>query len=129
MLEAVGVFEVVLTPTRGEPPAEGIEILLIEKTYSGGLQGTASGQMISHRVASKGSAGYVAMERVEGELDGRKGSFVLQHNGSMERGEPALRVTVVPDSGTGELTGLKGELQIVINENGDHHYVLNYEMR
>lgn len=128
MFEAKGTFDVTLTPAPGDASGEGIDILMLEKTYSGGLQGVARGQMISHRTATEGSAGYVAMERVDAELDGRKGSFVLQHNGTMDRGDSALRITVVPDSGSGDLTALKGELQIVIKQNGEHHYVFNYSL-
>jgi hypothetical protein len=75
--------------------------------------------------AVQGSAGYVAMERVEGVLDGKRGGFTLQHNGIMDRGHPSLSVLVVPDSGSGELTGLSGKLDIR-SENGKHHYVFEY---
>ncbi len=81
--------------------------------------------MLSAMTDTKGSAGYVAIERVEGTLNGRAGSFVLQHSGSMNRGSPSLTVTVVPDSGTGELVGLVGEFKIIVAE-GKHSYEFNY---
>jgi hypothetical protein len=83
--------------------------------------------MISAMTATKGSAGYVALERVTGTLNGKKGSFVLQHNGLMNRGTPSLSVVVVPDSGTEELAGLEGEFKIII-EGGRHSYEFNYRL-
>lgn len=84
--------------------------------------------MLSAMTAIDGSAGYVAIERVEGELHGQQGTFVLQHSGTMDRGAPTLSVTVVPDSGTGELTGLEGTFEIDIVE-GEHFYVFTYRLR
>jgi hypothetical protein len=83
--------------------------------------------MLSAGTAVPGSAGYVAIERVSGALHGRQGSFVLMHYGLMERGTPSLRVSVVPDSGTGELAGIRGELAIHI-EQGRHQYTFDYEL-
>ncbi len=83
--------------------------------------------MLSAMTATKGSAGYVAIERVEGTLHGRKGTFVLKHDGSMDRGAPSLEVRVVPDSGTGELEGLRGRMQIDIVE-GKHLFTFDYEL-
>lgn len=99
----------------------------INKQFHGDLDATSIGEMLSAMTAVKGSAGYVAMERVTGALQGRRGSFVLQHSGTMNRGEPVLSVTVVPDSGTGELAGLSGSLGIDIRE-GVHHYHLEYAL-
>jgi len=84
--------------------------------------------MLSFMSATKGSAGYVAMERVTGSLGGRRGSFVFQHSGTMNRGAPELRVTVVPDSGTGELTGLSGSMKIIITPDGKHSYEMTYAL-
>jgi len=100
----------------------------IDKQIAGDLVGTTSGQMLSAMTDTKGSAGYVAIERVEGTLHGRRGSFVLQHTGTMNRGIPGLSVTVVPDSGTGELEGLQGEFKIILAE-GKHNYEFAYVLR
>jgi len=83
--------------------------------------------MLAASTETKGSAGYVAIERVTGTLNGRKGSFVLQHHGIMDRGMPSLMVTIVPDSGTGELAGLKGKMEIR-NDAGRHAYELEYDL-
>jgi hypothetical protein len=83
--------------------------------------------MLSAMTGTKGSAGYVAIERVVGVLDGKRGTFVLQHTGTMNRGAPSLVVTVVPDSGTGDLVGLEGEFAINI-ENGKHYYEFTYRL-
>ena len=99
----------------------------IDKSITGDLVATTTGQMLSAMTEVKGSAGYVAIERVDGVLDGRKGTFVLQHTGTMTRGAPDLLVTVVPDSGTGELEGLVGEFRIIIAE-GRHSYEFNYSL-
>lgn len=128
MAEAVGMFEVALNPAPGHEPGQAVDALVLEKTYSGDLIATARGQMLAHRSATDGSAGYVAMEQVNGTLEGREGSFVLQHEGRMDRGEPYLSVKVVPDSGTADLTGLKGEMSITVHDNGDHHYILSFEL-
>lgn len=100
----------------------------LDKVYSGDLVGTAAGEMLSAGGTVPGSAGYVAIERVDGELDGRKGTFYLQHTGILNRGEPSLTVQVIPDSGTGELVGLKGELKIIIAPGGAHSYEFSYEI-
>ena len=81
--------------------------------------------MLAARSSVKGSAGYVAMEQVSGILGVRSGTFVLQHSGTMTRGEPSLSVTVVPDSGTGDLTGLSGKMTIDLAA-GEHPYVFQY---
>jgi hypothetical protein len=99
----------------------------IDKSISGDLVATTTGQMLSAMTEIKGSAGYVAIERVDGVLDGRKGTFVLQHSGTMNRGAPGLSVMVVPDSGTGELAGLAGEFKILIAE-GRHSYEFSYSL-
>ena len=94
---------------------------------SGDLVATTTGQMLSAMGEVKGSAGYVAIERVQGSLHGRQGAFTLQHTGTMNRGTPGLSVTVVPDSGSGELAGLSGNFKIVIAE-GKHHYEFVYTL-
>src|SRR4051794_13256902 len=119
MTQAAGTFEVKLTPQATDDPT--LARLTIEKQFHGDLEGTSKGQMLSAATDVKGSAGYVAIERVTGTLQRRSGTFVLQHSGTMTRGAPQLSVTVVPDSGTGELAGLEGKLDIQI-EGGKHSY-------
>lgn len=126
---AQGTFTVKLVPLAFEGQAEGTKLgrLSIDKDFAGDLLATSRGQMLSAGTDVKGSAGYVAIERVDGALGGRKGSFVLQHSGTLNRGTPGLSVTVVPDSGTAELTGLIGELKIIIAE-GQHRYEFSYTL-
>ena len=83
--------------------------------------------MLSAMGSVQGSAGCVAIEVVKGKLHGKSGSFVLQHLGVMNRGEPSLTVTVVPDSGTGELVGISGKLAIRIAD-GKHDYDFEYSL-
>ena len=129
MPEATGTFEVKLLPMTPDGIAGDplIGWMSIEKQFQGGLEGVSQGEMIGARTAVKGSAGYVAMERVSGSLGGRTGTFVLQHNGTMTRGTLELSVTVVPDSGTGELSGLEGRMRIDI-AGGAHSYVFEYRL-
>lgn len=129
MHHARGSFEVDLTPQKGEGDPEDTSLgrMSIRKTFRGDLEATSEGQMLSAGTATQGSAGYVAIEKVSGTLEGHRGSFVLQHNGTMNRGAPALSVTVVPDSGTGELEGLVGSMKIIIEE-GKHLYEFDYDI-
>jgi len=99
----------------------------IEKTFTGGLNAMSKGEMLSATTSVKGSAGYVAIEEVKGSLDGKEGSFMLQHFGIMDIGKNRLILEVVPDSGSGELTGLKGKMNIQIN-NGKHFYEFEWEL-
>ena len=126
---ATGTFEVNLNPLDLNEVGDGETRgrISINKTFRGDLEATSIGEMLSAMTEVKGSAGYVAMERVVGTLQGRHGSFVLQHSGTMNRGAASLSVTVVPDSGTGELAGLKGALNINIRE-GVHCYGLDYSL-
>lgn len=126
---ARGTFVVDLQPLTFEGQAESSELgrMSIDKQISGDLVATTSGQMLTAMTATQGSAGYVALERVDGTLHGRKGSFVLQHTGTMNRGAPSLSVTVVPDSGTGELEGLEGSFEITVAD-GKHSYELTYSL-
>ena len=126
-MHATGTFQVKLDPQNDPHLEAGLGRMTIDKQFQGGLAGTSKGQMLSAMTGSKGSAGYVAIEKVTGTLDGKAGSFVLQHSGTMNRGQATLSVTVVPDSGTGELTGLAGTLQIVI-EGGKHSYEFEYTL-
>jgi hypothetical protein len=126
---ATGTFEVKLTPQANDTPAEGAPLgrLSIEKQFQGDLVGTSTGEMLSAGTAIKNSAGYVAVERVTGTLGGRTGTFALMHTGIMNRGAPQLTITVVPDSGTGELTGLSGSFGIDI-ASGKHSYWFDYQI-
>jgi hypothetical protein len=122
---ATGSFQVQLAPQ--ETAAAPLGRLSIDKQFHGDLEATSKGEMLAFRSAVDGSAGYVAMEQVTGTLHGRSGTFVLQHTGVMDRGAPGLTITVVPDSGTGELAGLSGTMNIVI-EGGKHSYELDYAL-
>lgn len=126
---ARGTFVVSLKPLdfEGADTESRLARMSIDKQISGDLTATTNGQMLSAMTGTEGSAGYVAIERVEGVLHGRQGTFILQHSGTMDRGTPALVVTVVPDSGTGELTGLEGTFEIDIVE-GEHFYVFTYRL-
>ena len=124
---AEGTFEVKLTPQKDSGAASAIGRMTIDKQFKGDLEGTSVGQMLAASTSEKDSAGYVAIEHVTGTLKGRTGTFVLQHSGSMNRGAPDLSVTVVPDSGTGQLSGVKGKMTIVI-ANGQHHYDFEYSL-
>ncbi len=99
----------------------------LDKVFSGDLQGTSEGEMLTAGSPAKGSAGYVAIERVSGTLDGRTGTFVLQHSGTMNRGALELSVRVVPDSGTDGLAGIAGTLDIQIVD-GKHLYTFDYAL-
>ena len=122
---ATGTFHVTLTPQDTGDAALGR--LTLDKQFHGDLEATSRGTMLTAGTAVQGSAGYVAIELVSGTLHGRRGSFVLQHTGTMTRGTPELAVTVVPDSATGELTGLAGRMRI-INDAGKHGYELDYTL-
>ena len=120
-----GTFDVKMEPlTYSGQPQEGIQIarMLLDKTFHGDLSATSKGEMLSAVTPVKGSAGYVVIEQTVGTLMGKKGSFILQHFGIMKRGEPRLILEVVPDSGTGELTGLSGTMEIVIPHAGELGY-------
>ncbi|MFO0811332.1 MAG: DUF3224 domain-containing protein [Gemmataceae bacterium] len=126
---AKGPFEVKLTPQGTEDKADGSTLnrMAIDKQFHGDLEATSKGEMLAAGTAIKGSAGYVAIERVSGTLNGRKGTFVLQHSGTMTRGTPHLTITVVPDSGTGQLAGLAGKMTIQIAD-GKHTYDFEYTL-
>ena len=128
MPTATGTFEVRLDP-QGDNGQESAFIgrLIIDKQFRGDLEGTSKGQMLSAAGYVPESAGYVAIERVTGTLHGKSGSFVLQHNGTMNRGAPQLTISVVPDSGTSELEGLAGNMEILISEGG-HSYSFTYTL-
>jgi len=127
--KAKGTFEVKMTPQAPDENAAdgGLGRMLIDKQFRGDLEANSKGQMLAAGTETQGSAGYVAMERVSGTLAGHSGGFVLQHSGTMKRGEGQLIVTVVPDSGTGELAGLAGKMAIIIAD-GKHLYEFEYSL-
>ena len=100
----------------------------IDKQFRGDLDAISKGEMLMAGTAVKGSAGYVAIEQVTGTLQGRSGTFILQHNGLMTRGAGELSVVVVPDSGTGELAGLTGKMAIEIAADGTHSFDFEYTL-
>jgi hypothetical protein len=126
---ASGAFEVELTPQKADAYADGASLgrMTIDKQYRGDLAGTGKGQMLTALTPVKGSAAYVAVERVDGTLHGRRGGFVLVHRGVMAGGEQQLTLIVVPDSGTGELTGISGTMQIKAAD-GTHSYEFDYSL-
>jgi Protein of unknown function (DUF3224) len=126
---AKGTFEVKITPQTPDGKFEDVTVgrMTIDKQFHGDLEGTSKGQMLTAMTDTKGSAGYVAVERVTGTLNGRTGTFFLQHSATMTRGVPQLSVTVVPDSGTGQLVGLTGKMDIIIDA-GKHSYDFEYTL-
>ena len=126
MTIARGEFEVKMTPQPAEDKA-AVGKFSLDKKFHGDLEGTSKGEMLAIMTTVQGSAGYVAMEQVTGTLNGRSGTFALQHTGTMTRGAPQLSVTVVPDSRTGQLVGLSGQMTIKI-DGGKHFYEFEYTL-
>ncbi len=128
-MTAKGTFEVTAIPqTIHHADDAGRGRMSIEKELRGDLEGTSRGEMLTGMSDVKGSAGYVAIERVTGKLHGRAGSFMLQHSGSMIRGkDERLEILVIPDSGTGELEGIRGRMTIR-KVDGQHSYEMEYEL-
>ncbi len=128
-MHASGPFEVKLEPQAADDKAGGASLgrMLIDKQFHGELEAVSKGQMLTAGTGVAGSAGYVAIELVNGTLNGRRGTFVLQHSGTLTRGAPQLSVTVVPDSGTDQLVGLAGQMTIKIAD-GKHSYDFEYTL-
>ncbi len=126
---AKGTFEVSIKPLSVENASQDDKLgrMSIDKTIAGDLIATTNGQMLTAGTDIKGSAGYVAIEKVSGTLNGRKGTFILQHTATMNRGQPTMNIHVVPDSGTDGLTGLEGNFKIEIID-GEHRYELSYQL-
>jgi len=124
-----GSFDVKITPLTLDDKDAGTRFarMALVKHYHGDLEAEAKGEMLTAGTAIKDSAGYVAIEKVAGTLRGRKGSFALQHSATMNRGVPQLSITVVPDSGTEELTGLTGSMTVQI-DGAKHGYVFEFTM-
>jgi hypothetical protein len=128
MNHASGTFEVKLVPQTDDKNGDtALGRMTIDKQFHGDLEGTSKGQMLTGMTDVKGSAGYVAIEKVSGTLKGRTGTFILQHTGTMNRGVPQLTITVVPDSGTGQLAGLAGNFKVIIAD-GKHSYEFEYTL-
>ena len=125
---ARGTFDVKMTPQPADDKTEGaIGRYTSDKQFHGDLEGASKGEMLGAGSPATGSAGYVAMEKVSGTLQGRTGTFVLQHSGTMHKGTQRMTVTVVPGSGTGQLSGLGGTMTIKIAE-GKHFYEFDYTL-
>ena len=129
-MNVTGKFDIELHPMDSYAASkDGITLgrMSIDKTFFGDLSAKSKGEMLNARSPKAGSAGYVAIELVTGELNGKKGSFALQHFGTMSNGEQHLILDVIPDSGIGELKNLKGKMTINI-EDGQHYYTFEYEL-
>ena len=126
-MRASGTFEVKLNP-QDDAAVSPVGRMSIDKQFQGDLEGTSKGQMLmASSETEKGSAGYVAIEKVTGTLNGRSGTFYLQHNATMNRGVGDLNIIVIPDTGTDELVGLQGRMNIIIDA-GKHSYEFDYEL-
>lgn len=127
-MRARGSFDVKLAPLQPYNRAGNAQLgrMSLDKIFHGDLQAVSQGEMLSVGSPQSGSAGYVAIERVVGTLHGRQGSFALQHNATMHRGAFMLNIVVVPGSGTGELEGLGGTMNVIIAD-GLHSYEFDYE--
>jgi Protein of unknown function (DUF3224) len=128
---ATGTFDVKVTPQKPDTQvarAANLNRLTIDKRFHGDLEAVSKGEMLALQSDVKGSAGYVALERVTGKLKGKTGSFVLQHSATMTRGEAESRISVLPDSATGELRGLTGTMTITVGEDGAHSYAFDFRI-
>ena len=123
---ATGPFEVKMTPQEDKPGDDTTGRFTVEKRYHGDFEGTGKAQMLTAGSVAKGNAAYVAIERVTGTLKGRKGSFTLQHSGTISNGVQSLLITIVPDSGTEQLVGISAKMTVTIAAGGKHSYDLEY---
>lgn len=126
MTHATGPFDVIVTSQDDQSNDPLLNRMLLDKQYHGDLEATAKGQMLTAGTSVKGSGAYVAIEKVTGTLHGHTGTFVLQHTGTMTRNSPQLKITVVPDSGTGQLAGISGTMTIKITPDAKHSYDFEY---
>jgi hypothetical protein len=124
-MHARGAFDVKITPATTDPV---LGRMSVAKVLHGDLEGTSAGEMLTAGTSVKDSAAYVAVERVTGTLQGRRGTFILQHMGTMTRGAQQLTILVVPDSGTDQLTGIAGSMKIIIDKDGKHFYDFDYTL-
>ena len=125
---ASGSFEVKVTPVEDKSDDPTLGRMMLDKQYHGDLEGVGKGQMLTAGTPAKGAGGYVAIEKVTGTLNGRSGTFVLQHNGIMSNNTPQMTIIIVPESGTGQLEGIAGKLTITIAPTGKHSYNLEYTL-
>jgi hypothetical protein len=128
MTHVTGPFDVKVTPQDDKSEDPLLNRMTLDKHYHGDLEGTGKGQMLTAGTSVKGSGAYVAIEKVTGTLKGRTGTFILQHSGTMTQNTPQLTITVVPDSGTGQLAGLSGKMTIIIAPDGKHSYDFEYAL-
>ena len=128
MRHARGTFDVTITPVQPAPETapDVPGRMTLSKTFHGDLTGNGAGEMLA-TMAPGASGAYVAMERVSGSIDGHEGSFALVHRGLMDKGAQDLLITIVPGSGTGDLTGIAGVFHLTI-EGGEHRYDLEYSL-
>ena len=130
-MKVTGKFEVKMLPLEvNSSGLDGVSLgrMSIDKTFEGALTANSKGEMLTAMTPTQGSAGYVAIEQVSGTLEGKSGSFVLQHFGIMDGEYSRLELDVVPKSGTGELLGISGNMEI-LNEEGQHSYMFEYEIK
>ena len=123
-----GPFDVKVTAQEEPSPDPLLGRMTLDKQYHGSLEAIGQGQMLTAGTEVKGSGAYVAIEHVSGTLEGRSGSFVLQHSGIMAQGVPELTINVVPDSGTGQLKGITGKMTITSAAGGKHSYDFEYAL-
>jgi len=123
-----GPFDVKVTHQDDTSADPLLNRMMLDKQYHGDLEATGIGQMLTAGTEVKGSGAYAAIEKVTGSLEGKKGTFILQHTGTMRREVPQLAIVVVPDSGTGELQGISGKMKIKFAEGGKHFYELDYTL-
>jgi hypothetical protein len=126
-MRATGPFDVKMIP-QDDKLGDGLTRMLLEKHYHGDLEGTAKGQMLTTGISANKSGTYTAMETFTGTLQGKTGSFALHHTGIMRAGTPDLTINVVPDSGTGQLSGIAGKMNILIAPDGKHSYEFEYTL-
>lgn len=125
-MNAKGTFDVEVVPQANDGGAGSlITGFVLDKEFHGDLKAVSKGRMLAAGTEIEGSGAYTAFEQVTGSLDGKTGTFILQHVGSMRKGEYVMNVTVIPDSGTGELAGIVGTMKIII-EDGKHSYEFTY---
>ena len=125
---ATGPFDVKVIPQDDKSGDPLIGRMMLDKQYHGDLEATGKGQMLTAGSPAKGAGGYVAIEKVTGTLNGKSGSFVLQHSGTLANNVPQMTITIVPESGTGQLEGIAGKMTIKIDPSGKHSYDLEYTL-
>ncbi len=126
---ATGTFEIEAWDEKPYDEREGAKLTRtrVSKTFRGDVEGESTAELLMAYAAGEGSAAYAGFERVIGRVHGRSGSFLLHHSATMQRGEGAASLSVVPDSGTGELRGLRGEARIGVEPEGGHSFALDYD--